>query len=50
MDLYARVTSSLRCGWRGGWDQISEAVSQMRDRKVNGKAVLDVPADTPDPG
>jgi hypothetical protein len=25
---------------------VSEAVSQMQDRKVNGKAVLDVLADT----
>jgi NADPH:quinone reductase-like Zn-dependent oxidoreductase len=50
VDLLAAGDLVVKVGWRGGWDQVSEAVSQMRDRKVNGKAVLDVPADTPDPG
>jgi NADPH:quinone reductase len=50
VDLLAAGDLVVKVGWRSGWDQVSEAVSQMRDRKVNGKAVLDVPADTPDPG
>lgn len=31
-------------GWRGTWDRAGEAASALFDRKVNGKAVLDVPA------
>jgi NADPH2:quinone reductase len=29
-------------GWRGPWNEIEAAASAMRDRRVNGKAVLDV--------
>jgi NADPH:quinone reductase len=50
VDLLAAGDLVVKVGWRGRWDQVSEAVSQMRDRKVNGKAVLDLPAETPDPG
>ncbi|GAB6898887.1 zinc-binding dehydrogenase [Kineosporia succinea] len=37
-------------GWRGGWDSYEDAVTQLLDRKVQGKAVLDIPEnlDTPE--
>jgi NADPH:quinone reductase-like Zn-dependent oxidoreductase len=28
--------------WRGGWDRAAEAVQLLRERKINGKAVLEV--------
>jgi NADPH:quinone reductase-like Zn-dependent oxidoreductase len=47
VELLAAGDLVVKVGWRGRWDLVSEAVSQMRDRKLNGKAVLDVPADMP---
>jgi NADPH2:quinone reductase len=29
-------------GWRGSWTQIAEAAAALRDRRVRGKAILDV--------
>jgi NADPH:quinone reductase-like Zn-dependent oxidoreductase len=29
-------------GWRGSWDRAAEAADALRDRKVRGKAVLDL--------
>ncbi|MER6174999.1 zinc-binding dehydrogenase [Streptosporangium sp. NPDC001681] len=28
--------------WRGGWDKAAEAVEALRDRRLHGKAVLDI--------
>jgi NADPH:quinone reductase-like Zn-dependent oxidoreductase len=50
VDLLATGDLVVKVGWRGGWDQVAEVVSQMRDHKVSGKAVLDVPAETSDSG
>ncbi len=50
VNLLAAGELVVRVGWRGRWDLVSEAVSQMRDRKVNGKAVLYLPAGTPESG
>ncbi|GIF64159.1 oxidoreductase [Asanoa ishikariensis] len=33
---------TVRIGWRGSWDRFAEATEAMRQRRVNGKAVLDV--------
>jgi NADPH:quinone reductase-like Zn-dependent oxidoreductase len=33
-------------GWRGPWDRAPEAVEALLDRRVQGKAVLDLPATT----
>jgi NADPH:quinone reductase len=32
----------VEIGWRGTWDRIAEAVEALRQRRVRGKAVLDV--------
>jgi hypothetical protein len=29
-------------GWRGTWDRIAEAVEALRQRRIRGKAVLDL--------
>jgi NADPH:quinone reductase-like Zn-dependent oxidoreductase len=29
-------------GWRGRWEQVAEAATALRGRRVNGKAILDV--------
>jgi hypothetical protein len=29
-------------GWRGPWQQVAEAAQALRDRRVDGKAVLDL--------
>ncbi|MEU8105744.1 hypothetical protein AB0C18_18680 [Nonomuraea muscovyensis] len=28
--------------WRGGWDKAGEAVSALLERRLHGKAVLDI--------
>ncbi|MFE2184047.1 hypothetical protein [Streptomyces sp. NPDC059455] len=28
--------------WRGGWDRAEEAVTALLDRRLHGKAVLDI--------
>jgi NADPH:quinone reductase-like Zn-dependent oxidoreductase len=33
---------TVRVGWRGDWGRIEEATKALRDRKVHGKAILDV--------
>ena len=33
---------SVEIGWRGPWERIAEAVQVLRERRLNGKAVLDV--------
>jgi hypothetical protein len=35
-------SSGVEIGWRGTWDRIAEAVEALRQRRVRGKAVLDV--------
>ena len=42
--LVADGSLSVEIGWRGPWNQFSEAVDMLRGRRVNGKAVLDVRA------
>jgi NADPH2:quinone reductase len=44
-DPYSTVgppKSLVEIGWRGTWDRIAEAVEALRQRRVRGKAVLDV--------
>jgi len=50
VDLVAAGDLVVKVGWRESWDLVFEAVRQMRDRKMSGKAVLDVSADTSDSG
>jgi NADPH2:quinone reductase len=42
--LVADGSLSVEIGWRGPWRQFAEAVDQLRRRRVNGKAVLDMSA------
>jgi NADPH:quinone reductase-like Zn-dependent oxidoreductase len=38
----AEGSLGVEIGWRGTWDRIAEAVEALRQRRVRGKAVLDV--------
>ena len=40
--LVASGDLDAQVGWRGTWDRATEAAQLLLDRKVNGKAVLDV--------
>jgi NADPH:quinone reductase-like Zn-dependent oxidoreductase len=42
LDLVARGVLDPQVGWQGSWDRITEAVALLRDRKLAGKAVLEV--------
>jgi NADPH:quinone reductase len=42
VDLLARDVLTVDIGWRGSWDGAEEAARALRDRRVSGKAVLDV--------
>lgn len=44
IDLLARGRLDPQLGWRGSWLDIHAAVRAVRDRRVLGKAVLEVPA------
>lgn len=48
--LLASGALSAQIGWRGSWERAEEAVGVVRERKVTGKAVIDIalgePADT----
>ncbi len=46
--LLASGALSAQVGWRGSWERAQEAVRAVRERKVTGKAVIDVtPAPAP---
>lgn len=40
LGLVAADRLDLQVGWRGGWEQIEDAVELLRSRKLRGKAVL----------
>lgn len=40
--LVADRSLTVEIGWRGPWNQFTEAVEALRGRRVNGKAVLDL--------
>jgi NADPH:quinone reductase len=42
LDLAARDGLDPQVGWRGSWDRVGEAAAALRDRKLAGKAVLEV--------
>lgn len=46
--LVAEGVLVVEIGWRGSWPRIGEAAKALRERRINGKAVLDVavPAET----
>lgn len=44
LGLVAAGRLDPQVGWRGPWDDVSEAADALLGRRVNGKAVLEVPA------
>ncbi|HEY0811797.1 MAG TPA: zinc-binding dehydrogenase [Pseudonocardia sp.] len=42
LQLIASGTLDLQIGWRGGWDRVDEAAAALMERRVSGKAVLEV--------
>lgn len=42
LTLLERKQLDPQVGWRGSWDRVSEAASALLERRVAGKAVLDV--------
>jgi NADPH:quinone reductase len=40
--LAAEGVLVVEIGWRGSWERVAEAAEALRERRVNGKAVLDV--------
>jgi NADPH:quinone reductase len=44
VQLVAEGALSPEIGWRGSWERVAEAATALRERQVNGKAVLDVGA------
>jgi NADPH2:quinone reductase len=48
LDLLLRLVVAgdldVQVGWRGTWDDVHDAVQALLDRRVDGKAVLTVPA------
>lgn len=42
VDLLDRRKLAVRIGWRGSWDDFEQAAEALRERRVDGKAVLDL--------
>ncbi|MFG1947248.1 zinc-binding dehydrogenase [Nonomuraea sp. NPDC048826] len=42
LEFVAAGRLSPEVGWRGAWDHVTEAAQTLLDRKIAGKAVLDV--------
>lgn len=42
VQLVAEGDLAVEIGWPGRWERVAEAVEALRERRVNGKAVLDV--------
>lgn len=42
--LLERGELDPQIGWRGPWERAPEAAEALLSRRVNGKAVLDLPA------
>jgi NADPH:quinone reductase len=42
VQLVADGSLTVEIGWRGPWEQISQAAETLVQRRVNGKAVLDL--------
>jgi NADPH:quinone reductase-like Zn-dependent oxidoreductase len=42
LDLVARDRLDPQIGWRGSWDRVAEAAAALRERRLTGKAVLEV--------
>ena len=45
--LLASGTLDPQIGWRGGWQRVYEAADALRERRLAGKAVIEIPADAP---
>jgi NADPH:quinone reductase len=40
--MLADRSLSVEIGWRGRWEQFTEAVETIQGRRLTGKAVLDI--------
>jgi hypothetical protein len=42
LELVAAGALDVLVGWRGRWERVGEAIDALLDRRVRGKAVLEV--------